>query len=179
VAVALVLVGALGLHACGGGDSRQAATPEATTTPAERTDPSAERQVITLTGCLERGVSPGEFTLMSVATAGVTTPAAPQRGADASRVDPESRADLQAASSYRLVTLDEDDDFSEYVGQRVTVSGRLAAEGPDTRTPSTPPEGKPVASDRTSATVTADAPPLRGFYVASIRKVDDSCSAQE
>jgi hypothetical protein len=191
--IALAFAAALGLQAaCGGGErntagpaagageENQAAAARDESVPAGvRPDPAAERQVITLTGCLQRGISPAEFTLVSVATAGITEPAQPRRqqGAAAPNPTPESAADVRAASSYRLMSLG-DEDLSEYVGQRVTVSGRLAAESAQSAPAGDEEHGRQVAADSTSSTVAATAPPLRGFYVASVRKVDDSCAAE-
>jgi hypothetical protein len=162
--------------ACGGGRTDES-TPETTTSPGVQPDPSAERRFITLTGCLQRGVSPGEYVLASVATAGVTDPLSTteaQRGAAAP--DPEAQAQLAAASSYRLVPMS-DEDLAEHVDTRVTVRGRLAAEAPSQPMDEAGRAGTPAGSTPTSATVTAEAPALRGLYVESLRKVADDCSA--
>jgi hypothetical protein len=191
VVVALAFAGALGLQAaCGGGDrdaanmdqpaadAQSQAAHDGSTPIGVTPDPSAERQVITLTGCLQRGVTPSEFTLVSVGTGGITEPAAPRRqeGAAESNPTPESRADLMAATSYRVVATG-DEDLSQYAGQRVTVSGRLAAKAPAAAPRQGEEAGREVESDTTSSTVAGTPSDLRGFYVSSVRKVADTCAA--
>jgi hypothetical protein len=179
---AIVLVAALGFQAACGGSGREESTriagDDATSPSGVTPDPSAERQVITLTGCVQQGV-PGEFTLASVVTAGVLDAAPPrQEGAAEYRPDPASQAAAVAASSYRLVTTDDDHDLTEYVGQRVTVAGRLANESGTTQaSPEGARTGTEVTSEPTHSTVVGNAPSLRGFYVTSLRKVSDTCSA--
>jgi hypothetical protein len=169
---ALAFAGALALQvACGGGSDRPADLDGATP-PGTEAAASAERQVITLTGCLQRGPAPSEFTLASVATAGVIPSGQTGQAAGSE----ESRAAVAAAASYRLLSMG-DEDLAQYDGQRVTVSGRLAPETPEAATPNDNPKGVEVQKDTTSSTVVAEAPTLRGFYVESIRKVDDNCSA--
>jgi len=184
-----VLAGAVALgSACQGRQTEPAAT-DATTPVAGQTDASAERQMITLTGCLQRGPA-GEFTLASVATGGVLEPGeTPERENTAPAAStPESRAQLSASSSYRLLPA-EDQDFSEYANARVAVRGRLAPDVP-TGTAGTRPQdgsagdtsagkadtGTEVESGAATSTVAGSAPPLRGFHVESLRKVSDSCS---
>jgi hypothetical protein len=169
----------LGFHAaCGGSGAQRTSVDDDSVPPAVRPDPATESQVITLTGCLQRDVAPVEFTLASVATAGIIDPApVRQEGAAESRLDPGARASVVADSSYRLLAED-DADLVSHVGHRVTVAGRLAAETPHNPPPSQP-RGAEVGRDTTSSTVVADAPELRGFHVTSIRKVSDTCSAAE
>lgn len=190
--VTAVLLAAAGaaLPACRGRDVGTSAQHEAGT-PGAAADPSAERQPISLTGCMQRGAA-GEYTLASVATGGVTEPgeAKDERSWTADKDStPESRAQLSAVSSYRLVPAEEDQDFAEYVNTRVAVRGRLAADVP-TGTSGTAARPQGTAGDQsgtgrapggevergaTSSTVVGEAAPLRGFYVESIRKVADSC----
>jgi hypothetical protein len=188
--VAVALTGAIGVQlGCSSNrgtttessaQTNQAASGDATTSPGVRSDPASERQVITLTGCLQRGASPSEFMLASVATAGVTdvvpgaTQATQQGAAETTAM--QSQAALMAETSYRLVALG-DDDLAQFDGKRVAVSGRLAAEAPASAAPARSETGTQVEDGPTSATVAAQAPALRGFYVQSIRKIDDDCSA--
>jgi hypothetical protein len=177
-AFALLLGSAVTVGACGGAE-RDAGQQSPAATAA---DPSAARQTITLTGCLKRGVQPGEYTLSAVATGGVLDPAAQADTDDRSSAaepgaTPESTAALRAGSSYRLVA-DAGEDLHEYVDKRVAVRGRLAAETPVGTAGTMPEEGVVIESSPTNATVAADAPPLRGFHVESVDEVADSCSAE-
>jgi hypothetical protein len=131
--------------------------------------------MITLTGCLLRGASPAEFTLASVATAGNIPPApvpGDQQGASAPSA--EGQAQLRADSTYRLVSLG-DEDLVKYEGKRVSVRGRLAVEAPASPAPQGMEKGVQVEQGPTDSTVAAKAPVLRGFYVQSIRSLNDSC----
>src|SRR3954453_15938509 len=89
ILIITVALAAGGAQACSRGERRQGG-PEATAdtrTPAEGvTSASAERQIITLTGCLKRDVQPGTYALMSVATAGVVD--------DGNRAQQERRRDM-------------------------------------------------------------------------------------
>jgi hypothetical protein len=177
---ALLLGSAITVGACGGGTAERAEDQQSPT--ASTADPGAARQTITLTGCLKRGVQPGEFTLASVGTGGVLDPAAPAAADErADSAAPgntaESAGTIRAGTSYRLVA-DADEDLHEYVDKRVAVRGRLAADTPVGTTGDLPEEGVVVESSPTNATVAADAPPLRGFHVESVNKVADSCAAE-
>jgi hypothetical protein len=204
VIVALALVAGAGSQACSRGE-RTKGGPEATTDqtkPSEGvTSASAERQVITLTGCLKRDVQPGSYVLASVATGGVLDDksAAQQerrkdvkRGDDRMRPDqpganpdtatPNSQATLAAGSSYQLIAAADDQrqELAKHENQRVAVRGRLAADQPvgtSGKTGANAPDagGKVVDSSATNATVAGSAAPLRGFQVESVRKVGDSC----
>jgi hypothetical protein len=147
------------------------------------TSASAERQIITLTGCLQRGVQPGVYNLMSVATAGVvgeggTTGEQPKGGETET-----SAAQLASSSSYQLIASTDEhrQDMAQYENQRVAVRGRLSADVPVGTTGSdqgASAGGKVVDSSATNATVAGSAPPLRGFHVESVRKVGDSCGTE-
>jgi hypothetical protein len=143
-----------GAQACSRGERSHGgpeATANATTPPEGVTSASAERQIITLTGCLKRDVQPGTYALMSVATAGVLDDdSAPQQqrrqdtqgqrgqvqegqaatGTDTSTAG--SAATLAAGSSYRLIADDAEhrEEMAKHENKRVVVRGRLAAEGP-------------------------------------------------
>jgi hypothetical protein len=200
-----------GAQACSRGERAHGgpeATAQATTPPEGVTSGSAERQIITLTGCLKRDVQPGTYALLSVATAGVLedgSAAQQQRrkemqgqsggGGAATPTDtssPASAATLASGSSYRLIAEDADQrqEMAKHENTRVVVRGRLAAEGPVGTTGNAAgaaaagPQGSAAAggtvtdSSATNATVAGSAPSLRGFYVESVNKVGDSCSAQ-
>lgn len=172
-AVAGVLLVSVG---CGSGAPQPASTD--TSRPVEvRPDPAAERALITLTGCVERSISPGEYTLASVATGGVTASADVQRGAAGQApIEPDDQARLRASSSYRLLVLG-DHDLAPLVGKRVTVRGRLAPEVARDE-PAAPSAGREVASSPTGSTVAGEAPELRGFYVESTRTISESCASR-
>lgn len=177
---ALLLGSALTVGACGGGTNERAGDQQSPT--ASTADPAAARQTITLTGCLKRGVQPGEFTLASVGTGGVLDPTAPADADERANTaepgsTPESAGTIRAGTSYRLVA-DADENLHEYVDKRVAVRGRLAADTPVGTTGDLPEEGVVVESSPTNATVAADAPPLRGFHVESVNEVADSCGAE-
>lgn len=157
-------------------------------------DGSPDQEIITLTGCLQPGVDPGVYNLMSVATAGVIEhgPGVPA-GTDGTQDSPDwtaddastrtSSAQLAATSSYRLIagTADERREIAQYENQRVTVRGRLASEVPVGTTGTNediPRQGVVVESSPTNAEVVGAAPPLRGFHVESVTKVADSCYAR-
>ena len=153
----LLITVALGVsgQACGSSERAHGgpeATANATTPPEGVTSASAERQIITLTGCLKRDVQPGTYALMSVATAGVLDDSSAsqqqQRRADrqgqsgqaqgggaATATDtstPASTATLASGSSYRLIADDpsQKQEMAKHENTRVVVRGRLAAEGP-------------------------------------------------
>jgi len=160
---------------------------EANEPPGARADASAERQPITLTGCVRSGTEPGTFILASTATAGVTGGQGETRrelprdvnGQERSAQDTStdtSRAQLAAASSYRLMP-SADENLGQYENKRVSIRGRLAAESPVGTSGTTPSEGQTVDSSSTSATVAGSAPQLRGFQVVSVDVVADSCAA--
>jgi hypothetical protein len=200
-----------GAQACSRGERSHGgpeATANATTPPQGVTSASAERQIITLTGCLKRDVQPGTYALMSVATAGVLDDdsAAQQRrqdtqgqrgqvpegqaatGTDTSTAG--SAATLAAGSSYRLVADDAEhrEEMAKHENKRVVVRGRLAAEGPVGTTGNAGGAagtgtqggagGTVTDSSPTNATVAGSAPPLRGLHVESVKKVGESCSAE-
>ena len=143
-----------GAQACSRGERSHGgpeATANATTPPEGVTSASAERQIITVTGCLKRDVQPGTYALMSVATAGVLdddSAAQQQRRQDTQRqrgqvqegqaaagIDTStagSAATLAAGSSYRLIADDAEhrEEMAKHENKRVVVRGRLAAEGP-------------------------------------------------
>jgi hypothetical protein len=144
--------------------------------------------MIRMTGCVERGVDASQYTLASVATAGVTGTTG-----DPHSIASEQEAQARAATSYRLLTLD-DTDLSKYVGNRVTVLGRLAPDLPGAPPQALPAPGaaaKPQSSqpgkgqtnqsqtDPTGTTVTGQAPPLRGFWVERVQKIADTCEPAE
>ena len=183
---AALAMGSLIVAGCGRSE-RATSSREANEPPGARADASAERQPITLTGCVHRGTEPGTFILASTATAGVTSGqgdtrrdlprdvngqehSAPDRSTDT------SRAQLAAASSYRLMP-SENEDLGKYENKRVSIRGRLAAETPVGTTGTTPTEGRTVDSSATNATVAGSAPTLRGFQVVSVDVVADSCNA--
>jgi hypothetical protein len=192
-----------GAQACSRGERSHGgpeATANATTPPQGVTSASAERQIITLTGCLKRDVQPGTYALMSVATAGVLdddSAAQQQRRQDtqATGTDtstPGSAATLAAGSSYRLIADDaaHREEMAKHENKRVVVRGQLAAEGPVGTTGNaggaagTGTQGGATAggtvtdSSPTNATVAGSAPPLRGLHVESVKKVGESCSAE-
>jgi hypothetical protein len=144
---------AVGGQACGSSERAHGgpeATANATTPPEGVTSASAERQIITLTGCLKRDVQPGTYALMSVATAGVlddSSASQQQRREDKQRQSgqaqggaatatdtstPASTATLSSGSSYRLIADDpnQKQEMAKHENTRVVVRGRLAAEGP-------------------------------------------------
>ena len=209
----MVALGA-GTQACSSGE-RAHGGPEAKADPNAPpegvTSAAAERQIITLTGCLKRDVQPGTYALMSVATAGVLddTSSAQQKrrqdtkeqsggsqagrsAADTDTATPASVATLASGSSYRLIANDAEQrqEIAKHENQRVTVRGRLAAEGPVGTTGDAKGAtgagnqggatagGTVTDSSATNATVAGAAPSLRGFHVESVNKVGDSCSAQ-
>lgn len=177
------------------GCGRQAPAPSQTEQQTQPTGTAADTQydtaAVTLTGCVQRGAG-NEYVLANVANAGVMpSPEAPadgnQQGTANERANQarswtapdssttESTGQMLAASTYRLVPGDED--LSEYVDKRVAIRGRLS---PDVATGTSgtaaQQSGQQVSSDATGATVAGSAPPLRGFYVGSVRKVADSCT---
>jgi hypothetical protein len=205
VIIALALAAGAGTQACNRGERTQGgpqARADATTPPQAVTSASAERQIVTLTGCLKRDVQPGTYALISVATAGVLddgSASQQQRRRDMKKPDtrtqngppegpdtPGSVASLASGSSYRLIPSEDEQrqDMAKYENQRVAVRGRIAAEAPvgtagnAGNAGATPSDGKVVDSSATHATVAGSAPTLRGFYVESVRKVGDSCEAQ-
>ena len=147
--------------------------------PAVATDPSAESQLIRLTGCLRPEGQPGRFVLASVATSGIMDGEAEQARSwtteDETTWTDQQRA--MAASTYLLLPAD-DQDLSEFQDQRVTVRGMLAAESPGgtAGAAATTGESTEVARDATTSKVEAEAPPaLRALHVEEISKVADSC----
>jgi len=205
ILIITVALAAGGAQACSRGERRQGG-PEATAdtrTPAEGvTSASAERQIITLTGCLKRDVQPGTYALMSVATAGVVD--------DGNRAQQERRRDMKApadkgrpaaagtdtttagsaatlasGSSFRLVAAnnDQQQEMAKYENKRVAVRGRLAAETPvgtsgTAGSAQAGSGGRVVDSSPTNATVAGSAPTLRAVHVESVRQVGESCTAQ-
>jgi hypothetical protein len=149
----MVVLGA-GTQACSSGE-RAHGGPEAKANPNAPpegvTSGAAERQIITLTGCLKRDVQPGSYALMSVATAGVLddSSAAQQKrrqdmkgqsggsqaggpATDTDTATAASIATLASGSSYRLIANDAEQrqELAKHENARVTVRGRLAAETP-------------------------------------------------
>jgi hypothetical protein len=206
----VALAGAVALLvAC---EARQMPEPDVATHPGQQPDPAAQGRIVSLTGCLQPGDTPGEYTLASVATAGVLPGTGEPRQDDRSyTVDrppasPEDQAALVADTSYRVIpTGDVGDDLREHLNQRVTLVGRVAADVPQHggAQPSARPaeqarageqrQAQPGAAQRgatgttgtaagedlpTETTVVAEPPPLRGFYVQSVRRVADTCVAQ-
>jgi hypothetical protein len=168
--------------ACQARDPGQA---DGTTPPGAATDPVAERSIVTLTGCVQRGVGTGEYVLASVGTAGVLgTAGEDQEQARSWTVEPgdtdRAQGRVAAASSYRLVTMGEGENLEELVGKRVAARGRLAAEAAPGTAPARqgeeiPADGQLVESGPTQAVVQGSAPTLRGFYYESVRRVADTC----
>jgi hypothetical protein len=206
--IALTLAAGAGSQACNRGERAHGgpeATTDATTPTAGTTSASAERQIITLTGCLKRDVQPGTYALISVATAGVIDDgkssqaqqqerdtkgqdAATQNGRApaADTATPDSAASLASGSSYRLIPAKDDQrqDMARYENQRVAVRGRLAADTPvgtsgsagdSGSTGAAASGGTVVDSSATNTTVAGSASTLRGLQVESVRKVGDSC----
>jgi hypothetical protein len=184
---AALAMGSLIAAGCGRSERATTGSREANEPPGARADASAERQPITLTGCVQRGTAPGTFILASTATAGVTGGGGEARrelprdvnGQERSAPDKStdtSRAQLASASSYRLMP-SANDDLGQYENKRVSVRGRLAAETPVGTSGTTPAEGHTVDSSATNATVAGSAPQLRGFQVVSVDVVADSCEA--
>jgi hypothetical protein len=180
---AAVLCGTMAvMGACEARDPGQA---DGTAPPGTMADAAAQRQVITVTGCLQRGVGVGEYVLASVGTAGVIgTTGVEEQGrswtADAGETD-RAQGRIASATSYRLVTMGEGENLEEFVGQRVAARGRLAAEAPAHAAPQAediPEEGRVVESGPTGAVVEGSAPPLRGFYYESVNRVADTCDPQ-
>jgi hypothetical protein len=135
VMTGVALVGAVALLA--GCEARQMPEPDVATHPGQQPDPAAQGRVVSLTGCLMPGDTPGEYTLASVATAGVLPGTGePQQDGRAYTVDraPASEADqaaLVADTSYRVIPMDDvGDDLHEHLNRRVTLVGRVAAEAP-------------------------------------------------
>jgi hypothetical protein len=154
---------------------------DSTTNPGMAADAAAQRQMLTLTGCVQRGVGAGEYVLASVGTSGVLGTTGDDQQARSWTVEPgdtdRAQGRVAAATSYRLVTMGEGENLEEFVGQRVAARGRLAAEAPAESTPESeiPEGGVVVESGPTGAVVQGGAPPLRGFYYESVRRVSDTC----
>lgn len=170
------------LFVLGACEARDPGQVDGTTPPGAMADRSAG-SVVTLTGCLQRGVAPGEYVLASVGTAGVigTTGEAEDQGRSWT-VDPaetdRAAGRVASATSYRLVTMGEREDLEQYHGQRVAVRGRLAPETPAAgagQDEEIPAEGRVVESGPTQAVVEGQAPPLQGLYYESVRRVADTC----
>jgi hypothetical protein len=131
----VALAGALALAGC---EPRQMPEADIATHPGQQADPAAQGRVVSLTGCLMPGDTPGEYTLASVATAGVLPGTGEPRQDDRSyTVDrdpasPEQQAALVADTSYRVIPADDElrQDLREHLEQRVTLVGRVAAEAP-------------------------------------------------
>jgi hypothetical protein len=180
--VVLLFSSALALQAgCSPQEERMAQSADPTTTPGTTADPFSETRHIRLTGCVERGTGAGEYLLTGVATAGVVD--APEEAQQDERswtadpaTSPEAAARLKAGSTYRLLVSGLDEDLSEYVGNRVTVGGRLAAEVPERGTGGLAAEGETVESHREGTTVLGTAPQARGFHADSINRVSDTCA---
>jgi hypothetical protein len=178
--LALALFATFSLQACSPQEDRMAQVAEpGSPSPGVAPDAAMEHQRIRLTGCVERGTGIGEYLLTGVATAGIVDPPEEEQTDKRSwtaepQTTPEAAARLKAASTYRLVASEEN--LADYVGNRVTVGGRLAVEAPEATAGDTPEGGELVESTPDSATIVAEAPQSRGFYVDSISKVSDTCS---
>lgn len=178
---AALLCGAMAFT--GACEARDPGEADATTTPGATTDPVAERQFVTLTGCVQRGVGTGEYVLASVGTGGVLGTSGETDDQDRSWTaesadTAEAQGQVAAATSYRLVTMGEGENLDEFVGQRVAATGRLAPETaaqPAPKEQPVPEDGRVVESVPTGAVVQGSAPPLRGFYYESVRRVSDTC----
>jgi hypothetical protein len=215
----VALVGAFALlAAC---EPRQMPQADGTAHPGQQPDPAAQGRVVSLTGCLTPGDTPGEFTLASVATAGVLPGTGEPRDdgrdytVDRPAASPEDQAALVAGSSYRVIPTDDvREDLREHLNQRVTLVGRVAPDVPQHGAAGQDAgQGQPGAGQAgqqqgqqaqgqagqqqgqqlqgqvgqpgatgttgqapTEATVVAQPPTLRGFYVHSVRHVADTCA---
>ena len=106
-----------------------------------------------LTGCLQQGTIAGTFVLTD---------------AEASEVGTAGSSANASTRTYPLVNRG-DTDLTNYVGSRVTVSGRFQAE---TDVPAT--DRAPGVADRTGA-----APEVRELIVEKIERTDGACATAE
>jgi hypothetical protein len=106
-----------------------------------------------LTGCLQQGTIAGTFVLTD---------------ADASEVGTAGPSANAASRTYPLVNRG-DTDLTNYVGSRVTVSGRFQA---DTDAPAA--DRAPGVADRTGA-----APEVRELVVEEIERTDGACASTD
>jgi hypothetical protein len=148
-ALAAILVVAA---ACGGPEKRDTATPG--TPEAANVPQSKIPQHSTLTGCLRRGAIAGTFVLTEagpaeVGTGGVSAPTSP-------------------SGTYPLVNTG-DTDLTNYVGSRVTVSGRFQ------------PETDTAGADRAAGVAerSGAVADVRELIVEEVEKTEGTCAADK
>jgi hypothetical protein len=122
---------------------------------------AAEDRRVNLTGCLERGAIPGSFVLTRVSTKG-NDAGHPQdaTGTSGSAGDTNRAATSSGAATgdTYTVTSGNGDDLGQYVGKRVSVTGRFAAP-PDQSGSGTATSGTTASAGTTAAPETGPGAP--------------------
>ena len=168
--------------------------------PADGVPPgNAAHPTMRLTGCIERGVIPGSFMLTQVDVAGTDgtaattipggSPGTSGQADDRALAGNRTDTDMATAQTYTLRSLEHGTDLGQFLGKRVTVTGRLTADRDQTglgtrgttgaEQSGTPGDDK-LRSERPGGTAAAGAAPaaanVRQLDAHSIRAVAGTCT---
>jgi hypothetical protein len=157
-------------------------------------------QQVQLTGCVERGVIPGSYTLTAVrtdgqglglgetrGTTGATTEGSESAWGDTD-VHPQGGAPYATSDSYTLRAVD-GTNLGDLVGQRVRVEGRfetnqayddgMTGTSGASRQPADPNVGMDVERPGGSVTGAGAAMPVQQLAAENIERVDGTCGSSE
>ena len=143
---AIAAVAAAAQIACGTSDRQRGGAADRTADQRDASSAAPEDMRVNLTGCVERGTIPGSFVLTHVSTAGNipggTEGTTGTSGSVSGGNNSAATSGAGAAGDTYTVTSGDGTDLGQYVGKRVTVTGRFAA----------PPNGSGTAAGTSGTT---------------------------